>query len=361
MKKKRRVLKGLKAEHFMHPGDKMAIQALKGYKTFEKMMESFLLEGLEDDMYLMSLADNVKLGPKQAKKIHDMTIVASKILDMDTPALFMDTNPTPNAFAFGDKKSTITLTSGLIDTFSDAEIFTIIGHELGHIKCRHTLYSLMVQNINLLMQFFAFFSVIGIPLGIGFYYCLLAWYRRAELSADRAALLVTQSKKLVTKTMMKLAGGGTSRIIDTLSLESFLEQADEYEKIQKEMLDSEGNKKLAYIFGTLLQAASTTHPWPTIRTKEIIRFYEGERYKSILSLQYPEEEEKAGEWALASEGILPDIDYGDLKQDVKGMGKDLTGKVSSYLKEKLEKAAKDIEKKNKALEKNKNENEKTDI
>ena len=68
-----------------------------------------------------------------------------------------------------------------------------------------------------------------------------------------------------------------------------------------------------------------------------------------------------GEWALSSEGILPNIDYGDLKQDIKEMGKDLTGKVSSYLKEKLEKAAKDFEKENKALEKNKNENEKTDI
>lgn len=344
-----KILKGLKAEHFMHPGDKIAIEALKGYSTFKKIMERLLLEGLEEDMYLMSLADNVKLGPKQGKKIYNLLNVASRILDIKTPELFMDTNPTPNAYAFGEKRPIITLTSGLIDTFSDSEIFAVLGHELGHIMCRHTLYSLMAQNIVLLMQIFQFIPVIGMALGIAFYLLLLAWHRRSELSADRAALLTTQSKELVTRTMMKLAGGGSNRIYQTLSQEAFLEQADEYEKLQKEMIESGSYKKWAYIFGTFWAGAFLTHPWPTIRTKEVIKFFEGERYRKIVSGEYPDTEEEA-EGIFSSEGLRVDIDSDGIKQDIKDMEKDIKGKateyskkVSTYLKDKIKKTAADIE------------------
>ena len=65
-----KVLTGLNEEHFIHPGDKIAIEKLKGYSTFKKFMERLLFEGLEEDMYLMSLADNVKLGARQGKKIY---------------------------------------------------------------------------------------------------------------------------------------------------------------------------------------------------------------------------------------------------------------------------------------------------
>ena len=348
-----KILKGLKAEHFMHPGDKIAIEKLKGYGTFKKIMERLLLEGLEEDMYLMSLADNVKLGPKQGKKIYNLLNVASRILDIKTPELFMDTNPAPNAYAFGEKRPIITLTSGLIDTFSDHEIFAVLGHELGHIKCRHTLYSLMAQNVLVLMQMFQAIPVIGIALGIGFYLALLAWHRRSELSADRAALLTTQSKELVTRTMMKLAGGGSNRIYKTLSLEAFLEQADEYEKLQKEMIESGGYKKWAYIFGTFWAGAFLTHPWPAIRTKEIIKFFEGKRYNVIVSGKYPDTEEKA-EGIFSSEGLRVDIDSGDIKQDIKDIEKDIKDKatgysktISTYLKGKIKKSAEDIEKQSK--------------
>lgn len=346
------ILKGLKAKHFMHPGDRVAIKKLEGYTKFKDMMQRLLVEGLEDDIYLMSLADNVKLGSKQGKKIHDMLVEASTILDIESPKLFMDTDPIPNAFAFGEKKSIITLTSGLVDTFSDDEIFTVIAHELGHIKCRHTLYSLMATNFLLLIQIFSLFPVIGLVLGYGFYLTLLAWYRRSELSADRAALLATQSEELVSRTMMKLAGGGSNKIYESLSLESFLEQADEYEKMQLEMLESGAYKKWAYIFGTLMATAFSTHPWPALRTKEAIRFYNGKRYKDIISHNYTESEEKA-EGIFASEGLTQGISLKATKEDLKEIGKDIkdktTGyskKAASFIKEKLRKVVEDIEKEN---------------
>ena len=343
-------LKGLKADHFMHPGDKIAIEKLKGYAKFRQIMEKMLVEGLEDDMYLMSLADNVKIGPKQGRKIYDMHLKASNILDLSPPTLFMDTDPVPNAYAFGEKRPIVILTSGLVDTFSDDEIFAVISHELGHIKCRHTLYSLMAQNIYFVIQIFSLIPLLGAALGIGFYLTLMAWYRRSELSADRAALLATQSKDLISRTMMKLAGAGSNKIYETLSLESFLEQAQEYEDLQTEMLNSGTYKKWAYIFGTLMSTAFSTHPWPALRTKEAIKFYDSVRYKNILSMDYPVEKEKA-EGIFASEGIAKDVEAEALKQDLSEVGRDIKrkaadygSKMSGFLKTKLEKIADEAEK-----------------
>ena len=343
-------LKGLEAKHFMHPGDRLAIKKLEEYPGFKEMMQRLLVEGLEDDLYLMSLADNVKLGPKQGKKVYDMLIEASRILDIGPPKLFMDTDPVPNAFAFGEKKPIITLTSGLVDTFSDDEIFTVIAHELGHIKCRHTLYSLMAQNIYFFIQILTLIPILGTALGIGFYLVLMAWYRRSELSADRAALLATQSEDLVSRTMMKLAGGGSNKVYESLSLESFLEQAEEYEKMQLEMFESGAYRKWAYIFGTLMATALSTHPWPALRTKEAIRFYKEKKYKDIISRNYTESEEKA-EGIFASEGFSQEISFKVTKDDFIEIGKDVKSKAAKYSKKmadlvkgKLDKIVEDIEK-----------------
>jgi len=58
-------------------------------------------------------------------------------------------------------------------------------------------------------------------------YALLAWSRRAELSCDRAALLVTQDQDVVGRTMMKLAGGTFASKVD---YDLFLEQGRDFQK-----------------------------------------------------------------------------------------------------------------------------------
>lgn len=208
----------------------------------------------------------------------------------------------------------------------------------------------MARNVLLLIQIFSLFPIMGTMLGYGFYLTLLAWYRRSELTADRAALLVTQSEKLVSRTMMKLAGGGSNKIYETLSLESFLEQADEYEKLQLKMLESKSYKKWAYIVGTLMATAFSTHPWPALRTKEAIRFYEGKRYKDIISHIYPESEEKP-DGIFASEGLIQEVSLKDAEKDLKEISNDIkdkatvyTKKIAGLFKEKLKKAVEDIEK-----------------
>ena len=53
---------------------------------------------------------------------------------------------------------------------------------------------------------------------------LLRWLRAAELTCDRAALLVAQDPRIVISALMKLAGGSPSLSAE-LNIDAFLEQA----------------------------------------------------------------------------------------------------------------------------------------
>ena len=52
---------------------------------------------------------------------------------------------------------------------------------------------------------------------------LLRWLRAAELTCDRAALLVAQDPRVVIGALMKLAGGCPS-FADELNVDAFLQQ-----------------------------------------------------------------------------------------------------------------------------------------
>ena len=61
---------------------------------------------------------------------------------------------------------------------------------LGHIKATHVLYTIMAQNISTLMTIIGQATLgLGSLLGQGLVAALHDWYRKAELTSDRAGLL----------------------------------------------------------------------------------------------------------------------------------------------------------------------------
>jgi Zn-dependent protease with chaperone function len=113
----------------------------------------------------------------------------------------------------------------LYETLDDDEIQCVMGHELGHVMSGHALYTTLLMF--LLRMWFLFLSIPG-----GMYAllmlqaALLEWSRKAELTSDRAGLLVVQNPDVAYRVDMKLAGG---KRVDQMSLEAFLRQAEEFE------------------------------------------------------------------------------------------------------------------------------------
>jgi Zn-dependent protease with chaperone function len=266
-KRKLRPLPGLSVEEFRHPNDARATDALKRIPGLDKVMAKILEYGLERLYYVDNVASNLRVTPKMFGRLHRSLTWACKILDVPEPELYVTVDGSPNAFTYGHTKPFITLTSSLVDMLSDEELFYVIGHEVGHIKAGHVLYGTMARNIAAVVTLLGQATLgFGALLGQGLVIGLYEWYRCAELTADRAALLCAQDIEPARSTLMKLAGG-TTRLAGEMDRDEFLRQVREYEDVDRSSLDK------AY---KVLLTLWRTHPFAMQRAKELeVWFTEG--------------------------------------------------------------------------------------
>eukprot|EP00562_Extubocellulus_spinifer_P011146 CAMPEP_0178552156 /NCGR_PEP_ID=MMETSP0697-20121206/7153_1 /TAXON_ID=265572 /ORGANISM="Extubocellulus spinifer, Strain CCMP396" /LENGTH=295 /DNA_ID=CAMNT_0020185027 /DNA_START=104 /DNA_END=992 /DNA_ORIENTATION=+ len=263
-------LKGIDASQFRHPIDRdltsfIQKTPLNGLAE-EAIRRSFAL--VEQGVRLDLLSSSVKVTPDQLPELHSSLLEACEVMDLDTPPeLYVQSNPQANAFtlALGAARNTspiVVVTSALLDRCSDEEVQAIIGHELGHLKCEHSLY-LTLGNV-------ATTPLRALPfIGSQTESLLQRWRLAAEYSCDRAAMLVAQDTDVVAGAMLKLFAG-TSRATNT---RAFIEQSREYEQL----LDSANPLVRASI-----NMQQRTHPLPVKRLSELEKWANSEEYANIF-------------------------------------------------------------------------------
>jgi len=260
-------------DEFRHASDQKATDALKKIPGVDKLFAKVLEVGLERMYYVDNVASNLRVTPKMFPRLHRSLTWACKILDVPEPEMYVKLSPVPNAFTFGHTKPFITVHSGLIDIMTDEELFFVIGHEVGHIKAGHVLYTTMASNIAAVIALLGEATLgIGALLARGLVYALREWQRCAELTSDRAALLCVQDLEPVYATFMKLAGG-TTRTAAELDRDEFLRQIREYEDVDRSTLDR------AY---KLLLTVERTHPFAMQRAKELDVWFQSD-YPALMS------------------------------------------------------------------------------
>jgi Zn-dependent protease with chaperone function len=251
---------GLRAADFMHPWDVKATAALKSVPGFDKVISKIIEYSFERVYYLQNVADNVRVTDKMFPKLNRYLEWGCKILDVPKPEFYVALDPAYNAYTYGHTKPFIVMTSSLLDLLDEQEKMFVICHELGHIKCEHVLYTLVAENLAVLIEMFGKMTLgLGAILGAGLALPLLDWYRKAELSADRAGLLAVQDPQVAVRTFMKLAGGAESLIGD-MDEQEFLRQIRAYEDRDVSNLDR------VY---KLLITITRTHPFPIMRAKHL--------------------------------------------------------------------------------------------
>src|SRR5215831_18662776 len=120
--KKRKQLKtfpGLQASQFQHPHDAAATEALGSVPGLDTVVAKVLEHGLERLYYLENIADNVRVTPRMLPRLHRYLGWGCRILDVEEPELYVNMDPTPNAYTFGHKHPFIVLTSVLVDLLGD--------------------------------------------------------------------------------------------------------------------------------------------------------------------------------------------------------------------------------------------------
>jgi Zn-dependent protease with chaperone function len=192
---------------------------------------------------------------------------------LDSPQeypLYVSQTPIVNAGAYGMESPFIILNSGTVALLEDDQLAYILGHELGHILSDHVLYLTMTQ---LLLQLASLgFPIVGLA-ARAVLVALLEWNRKSELSCDRAGLLAVQDPEVVMRTMLKMAGGGST---DETSLQEFIVQAEEY-RDSGDVADQ--------VF-KILNLIGETHPFWVLRVSELRAWIEGGDYDRIVRGEY---------------------------------------------------------------------------
>lgn len=270
--------KGLDPNFITHPLDKDALETIKKVPVLDVVLKKFMEYGFERFMYIQNIADNVKISEKQCPRIYEMLTTACDILEVNVPELYINQTPIPNAYTSGVNKPYIVLHSGVIELLEDDELFAVIAHEVGHIKCNHVLYLTLARFLTHIITVIGQSTLgIGNIIGSGLIMMLLEWSRKAEFSSDRAALLTVQNPEIIISLNMKLAGG-CKAIYEQFNKEEFLKQADDYRE-----LDSD---TLSQIY-KVLTIANLTHPHSILRAREANDWAQTDAFKNALKGDYP--------------------------------------------------------------------------
>ncbi|WP_030760996.1 M48 family metallopeptidase, partial [Streptomyces sp. NRRL F-2664] len=274
----RRRFPGISSRAYEHPADRSALVALRRLSGFDTALKA--LSGLlpERSLRLLFLSDSVRVGETQFPHLYAMLRDACHILDLEkVPQMYVQQDPRPNAMCIGLDEPIIVVTTSLVELLDEEEMRAVVGHEVGHALSGHSVYrTILLFLTNLALK------VAWIPLGnvavMTLVTALREWFRKSELSADRAGLLVGQDVTASMRGLMKLAGGNH---LHEMNVDAFLEQADEYEK--------GGDLRDSVL--KILNMLPRTHPFTTVRAAELKKWSQSRDYQRIMDGHYPRREE----------------------------------------------------------------------
>jgi Zn-dependent protease with chaperone function len=205
------------------------------------------------------LGQSVKVSERQFPRIYRIVKQSCDTLQINMPQVFLVNSPIFNAGTLGtNEDSFIIVHSSLVDQYSDEELLTVIGHECGHIHNSHVAYLTALHYLTYMAGLFL--PWILQPALVA----LRGWSRRAEVTCDRAGMLVSKDQAAAERAITKLAVG-SRKLYEEFNLDAFLEQHEE---------GSQGIGKYMEVFAT--------HPWLPKRVLAMRVFGESQLYQKAI-------------------------------------------------------------------------------
>jgi Zn-dependent protease with chaperone function len=266
-------LTGISSRAYEHPADRSALVALRKLSGFDTLLRKLFGLFNERAFRLTYLGGAVRASERQFPHIFELVRDGSYVLDLpDVPEVYVTQNPLVNAMALGRDKPFIVINTGLVNLYDPEELRWVIGHELGHILSGHAVYRTMLLWLIQLAS-----RIAWTPIGLGLsaiIWGLEEWFRKSELSCDRAGLLAGQDVDAARRALMKLAGGAQ---LSELNPDAFREQAHEYDAVP-DLRDS---------ILKIMQLQGNTHPFAVVRFAELDYWATHGAYERILGGDYP--------------------------------------------------------------------------
>src|SRR5271155_5426147 len=243
---------------FQHPADRAATAALGSIPYLDTVVRKLIERGYERALRQSYLGSSVRLSEQQLGEVWREHALAYATLDMaDVPDLYLTQFPAPNALAIGARRPIVVVQSELVRLLDGPQRRAVFAHEAAHILSDHQLY-----------------RTARLPLPLGpVRSALMEWGRATELSADRAAAIVTRDPLVVCRTLMSIAAGA---MVDELDLDLFMRQGMDYKE------KGGGLERLT----RLMLDLGVTHPMPVKRTHELMEWVRSGEFDRIVGGEY---------------------------------------------------------------------------
>lgn len=247
-------------EDFQRPLDRDILEKLYAFDRSQvgTWIDWKILKPIVDDVTTLNFSVNgVEITAEQYPQINDMVNDCARILGIKRPHVYVANRPGINALTANFAEPIIVIHSELFRRFTDPlELRFIIGHEMGHIRCRHVKW-MTILNV----------AIKALPLNLGAAGLLpfLKWAREAEMSADNAGLLCCQNIRAAETALARMVLNKEGRI-----------NVDEYLK-QREKLDASTFAEAVLLWNQLARE----HPFIPDRIVSLREYAKSPRYRHL--------------------------------------------------------------------------------
>lgn len=269
----REKLEGLRSIIFEHPADRRWLGLLKAIPLFGTIVGKFVdvaKRAIEIDL----IADTILATEMSVPWLYEVYRETCEALQVDDPPPLYVKMGGINAYTTGADEPFIVVAAGAASLLDREELLFVLGHELGHVMAGHVRYQTMVQ---VLLgggkSQLPGASLARLLADITFAPVLMAWFRRAEFTGDRAGLLACQNREAALRMMMKM-GGYPPSLYSQMRTRSIVQQAETYrQKVEGSLVDS--------LFD-ISNMWTRSHPRVVMRAAELLDWVEDGSYADIV-------------------------------------------------------------------------------
>lgn len=252
------------ASAFAWAADGKAMAALRSMKTLNAAAKA--VSDKVGRRWIESTFNGVLLGEKQLPHIYAQAVRAARILGMShMPDVYLSGERAWDCLTFGsDKDSFVVIGSALAGNFQGADMLFLLAREMGHCRAGHALWKTIIrfflgeQGPGRGVMSGGIFNAIFSPTALiegAIEAPLLGWARQAEITADRAGLLVVGEEEIARRVLLSWTLK-SSFIYKQINIEAWLEQ---------QAADDGGYSKLS-------ELTTTSTPYITPRLKLLTEF-----------------------------------------------------------------------------------------
>jgi Zn-dependent protease with chaperone function len=264
---------------FLHPLDLSARQQLERIPLLQPTVKKYLGTVSDPRIRQWLLASAVRLGPTQLPNIYRMLPPICDAFGIPEPELYLMRGEA-NAVTYGHSQTAIVIFNGLLEDLAEDEIEAVLAHECGHILAEHILYRQMARAM---LTAGSAGGVLGGAIlkaatdiaTSQVQTALINWYRKSELTADRAAAGYLRDAEPMQRALFHIIGL-PKWVPAEVSYTSFLEQAEEFDRTADK---SWWNRHIAR--GV---ESGSTHPIPALRIRELVNWAQSDTFRQLCGI-----------------------------------------------------------------------------